>query len=150
MELSLSWGANTHLSSQEIPCFLRTTNVQYRVHRSLPSIHTCSHISLVHTLPFYVSLRLHFSIIRSYTPTSPSSLFVSGLLTKIYRKNSLFWNVTPHSLLKFSRRLGGTCRLHLQSRVALLATSFRLVSCLAYSSVVKIEATCFFEASMDF
>jgi hypothetical protein len=30
-----------------------------------------------------------------------------------FSKNSVFWNITPCSLLKVSRRFGGTCRLDL-------------------------------------
>jgi hypothetical protein len=29
-------------------------------------------------------------------------------------KSSVFWDITPCSLLKVNRRFGGTCRLHLQ------------------------------------
>jgi hypothetical protein len=31
-------------------------------------------------------------------------------------KDTVFWDITPCSLLKVSRRFGGTCRLHLQGR----------------------------------
>jgi hypothetical protein len=44
-----------------------------------------------------------------------------------------------------------TCRMKqvVVSR-ALLATCFMLVSCLAYSSILKMEATCSPETSVDF
>jgi hypothetical protein len=41
--------------------------------------------------------------------------------------------------------LGGTCHLH-----PLLATCFTLVSCMAWSSNLKVEAKCYFETSADF
>jgi hypothetical protein len=31
-------------------------------------------------------------------------------------KSTIFWDVTPCSLLSFNRRFGGTYRLHLQGR----------------------------------
>jgi hypothetical protein len=34
--------------------------------------------------------------------------------------------------------------------IALFATLFRLLCCLAYSSTLKMEATCSFETSVDF
>jgi hypothetical protein len=54
-------------------------------------------------------------------------------------KSSVFWYITPCSPLKVTRRFEGTCRLHLQ---VLLAAFFMLVYCLAYSSTLKVQATC--------
>jgi hypothetical protein len=60
---------------------------------------------------------------------------------------------------KVNRRFGGTCRLHLQSRRISQARNqyeaggrriFTLVSCLAYYSKLKIEATCSSKTSVDF
>jgi hypothetical protein len=34
----------------------------------------------------------------------------------VVMKSSIFWDITPYSPLKVNRRLGGTCRLHLQGR----------------------------------
>jgi hypothetical protein len=39
-------------------------------------------------------------------------------------KSIVFWDITPCSLLKVNRRFGGTYRLHLQGRRALLVTCF--------------------------
>jgi hypothetical protein len=61
-------------------------------------------------------------------------------------KSCVLWDITPCSPLKVNRRLGVTCRLHIQ---ALLATCFTLVSCLACSSTLKMEATCFSETSVE-
>jgi hypothetical protein len=54
--------------------------------------------------------------------------------------------------LKVSRHFGGICH-HLQgwrTSKALLATSFMLVSCLAYFSALNMEVTCFSKTSVDF
>jgi hypothetical protein len=48
--------------------------------------------------------------------------------------------------MKINRRFGGICRLHLQS----LQTTFTLVSCLAYSSIMKIDAIFSYETSANF
>jgi hypothetical protein len=53
-----------------------------------------------------------------------------------------FWNITPCSPLKVNRRFRGTCLC--------LPPSFTLISCLAYSSTLKKEATCTSETSADF
>jgi hypothetical protein len=67
--------------------------------------------------------------------------------------------ITPCSPLKVNRYFGGTCCLHLQGRKIGQARnqrepeskqSFTLVSCLAYSSTLKMEATCSSETSADF
>jgi hypothetical protein len=64
--------------------------------------------------------------------------------------SSIFWDITPCSPKNVTGRYGGTCCIHLQgeriSRArnqckALLATCFTLVSCMAYSSTLKLEAT---------
>jgi hypothetical protein len=38
------------------------------------------------------------------------------VLTVVVMKSSIFWDITPCSLLKVNRRFGGTYRLHLQDR----------------------------------
>jgi hypothetical protein len=53
-------------------------------------------------------------------------------------KSSVFLDITLFSSLELNGLSGGTCRLHVPE----LATCFTLVSCLAYSSILKIEATC--------
>jgi hypothetical protein len=84
-------------------------------------------------------------------------------LTAVVMKCSTFWDITPHSPLKVNQSFGGTYSLHLQSRrisqarkqrenrwKSLLSTTFTLVSCLDYSSTLKIEATYSSETSFDF
>jgi hypothetical protein len=57
-------------------------------------------------------------------------------------KSSIFLNITPYSWLKAKRRLSKS--------QALLATFFTLISCLACSSTLKVEAIYFSETSLDF
>jgi hypothetical protein len=51
-------------------------------------------------------------------------------------KGSIYWDVTPCSTSKLNRNCIGTC----SSYVVLLTTCFKLVSCLSYSSALKMEA----------
>jgi hypothetical protein len=71
-------------------------------------------------------------------------------------KSSILWDITPCSPLKANRRFGGTC-LHLQGqrisqarKQLCLPPAFKLVSCLAHSSILKREATCSSETSVAF
>jgi hypothetical protein len=71
-------------------------------------------------------------------------------------KSSIFADITPCNLQKVNRRFGGTCRLHLQhvsggdhSKLCLSPT-FTLVSFLANSSTLKMEATRSSETSVYF
>jgi hypothetical protein len=57
----------------------------------------------------------------------------------VVMNNSVFWDITPCTFGE-SRHFEG----------ALLAACFLLVTSLAYSSTLKIEATCSSEASVDF
>jgi hypothetical protein len=59
---------------------------------------------------------------------------------------SVFWDITPCSLLKVSRRFGGTFRL----APAELAACFALVPFLAKSWTLKMEAICSTETSVEF
>jgi hypothetical protein len=68
-------------------------------------------------------------------------------------QTSMFWDITTYGLLKVNWHSGGTCCLHLQGwRVswAKQATCFVLVSCLAYSLTLKMEATCSCKMLVDF
>jgi hypothetical protein len=58
-------------------------------------------------------------------------------------KSPILWDITPFSPLKVNRRIGGTYR-------SCLPPGFTLISCLAYSSALKMEATCSSETSVDF
>jgi hypothetical protein len=83
------------------------------------------------------------------------------VLKAVVMNSSIFWDTTSCSPSKFNWRFGGTCRLHLQSRRINQARNrqeagskhgdyFKLVSCLAYFSNLKTEATCSSETSNDF
>jgi hypothetical protein len=69
-------------------------------------------------------------------------------------KSPIFWDITPCSPLKMNQRFGRTSRLHLQGRRTSQANQYEagtmLVSCLVYSSTLKMEAICFSETSVDF
>jgi hypothetical protein len=79
-------------------------------------------------------------------------------------KSSIFWDITPCSPLKVKQHFGGIFRLHLYGRrisksrnqreaacnqSCLLATCFTLISCLAHSSALKMEATYSSETPVD-
>jgi hypothetical protein len=55
------------------------------------------------------------------------------------KKTSTFWDITPCSPVKLNQRFGGR-----------LDACFMLVSCLAYSSTLKMEVTCSSGMSVDF
>jgi hypothetical protein len=61
-------------------------------------------------------------------------------------KSTIFWDITPCSLLKVNRRFGGTYRIHLKGRISRGRyhresgwQAKTLVSCSAYSAL-KVEA----------
>jgi hypothetical protein len=64
------------------------------------------------------------------------------VLTVLVMNGFIFLDITPSSPLKVNRRFGGTYCLHPQG--------FTLVSYSAYSSTLKMEATCSSETSVDF
>jgi hypothetical protein len=72
-----------------------------------------------------------------------SSLIFVGfeVLTAVVMKRSILWDIMTCCPLEVKRRFGGTSRLYLQGRSSLLAICFMLVSCLSYSSTLKIKMT---------
>jgi hypothetical protein len=58
-------------------------------------------------------------------------------------KISVFWNITPCSPVKAKRHSTGIYRPHL------LPACFKLVSCLAYSSILNVDAICYSETLVD-
>jgi hypothetical protein len=60
----------------------------------------------------------------------------------VFMKSSTFWDITSRSPVKVNRIFEGI--------LALVSISFTQVSCLAYSSILKMEATCYSETSSDF
>jgi hypothetical protein len=59
----------------------------------------------------------------------------------VVKKRSIFWDITPRSMLKVNPRFGGTCHLSL----VLLTKYITLVSRLAKFLILKTEATYFSE-----
>jgi hypothetical protein len=110
--------------------------------------HPICHISY-HTPASYCSNSIiHFSKQRQ----EPVGFEV---LTAMFMKSCIFWDITQFSTLKVIGRFGGTCRYHPHGRRisqarALFATFFTLVSFVAYSSTSQMEATCCSETSVDF
>jgi hypothetical protein len=79
------------------------------------------------------------------------------VLTVVVVKSTIFWVIALCTPLKVNRRFGGTYRLHLQGgRISqarnhlCFPPAFILVSCFAYFSTLKMEATCASETSVDF
>jgi hypothetical protein len=54
-------------------------------------------------------------------------------------KSSVFWDITPCSLLKVTQRFGGTCHLHkVKDQTSVIAGSKQSqLACLAYSAAVS-------------
>jgi hypothetical protein len=50
---------------------------------------------------------------------------ISEARTPVVMKSSVFWDMTQCNLLEVNRRLGGTCRLHLQDRRIIQARNQR-------------------------
>jgi hypothetical protein len=82
MKQSLSWEADSHSASQEIPCLLWIPKLHYRVHKSPPLVSVLSQINLIHTFPSCFP-KIHSNIILPSTSSLPSGLFRLGLPTKI-------------------------------------------------------------------
>jgi hypothetical protein len=62
----------------------------------------------------------------------------------IFTVEVIAWNIAYPSLLKANQHFGGTCRLHLQdkriSQALDMGTFAKLVSCLGYSTALKLVA----------
>jgi hypothetical protein len=64
------------------------------------------------------------------------------VLTAVVMKSCIFWDVTPCS--------PSEARIKQRALVALLTDCFMLLSCLAYSGTMNMEATCSSKTSVDF
>jgi hypothetical protein len=81
------------------------------------------------------------------------NLVVFELLTVVVMKSTVFWDIMPCSPLKVNQRFRGAYHLHLQGRRISRARNqwqALLVSCVAYSSTLKMEVICFPKTSVDF
>jgi hypothetical protein len=95
----------------------------------------------------------------TYSPYYIQSVFLfvgfEVLTAVVMKSSSVFWDVTPRSLLKVSHRSRGTCRLHLHcQRISQTRNQsesrWQPELGLAYSSTLKMEVTCPSEMSADF
>jgi hypothetical protein len=76
---------------------------------------------------------------------------VAGLPSKkAYLKSSIFWDICLRGIVLNYLSTGTNISCLTRSSRALLATYFTLVSCLVYSSVLKMEATYSSEKSFVF
>jgi hypothetical protein len=75
------------------------------------------------------------------------------VLTAVAMKIPIFWGITPCTRLKINRVFGGTCHLHLQGRrrsEAINQVEENSKQNLVSSSILKMEAICSSETSVDF
>jgi hypothetical protein len=84
------------------------------------------------------------------------------VLTTMIKMNYTFWNITPCSPLRVNWCFRGVCSLHphgrriskarnqRESKQLSLSPAFTVVSRLAYSLTLKMDATCSSETSVDF
>jgi hypothetical protein len=63
------------------------------------------------------------------------------VLTGVFIKLQIFWDITPCSPLKVKGLFGRKNYLHLQDRI-MSEKEERAVSCLGYSSILKVKDTC--------
>jgi hypothetical protein len=111
-------------------------------------LYRTSSIRVILEQPMAIHMKTEGSIRCSHGSDCEHYCLGFEVLTAVDMKSSIFWNVTPCNSLKVNIRFGRTCNLYLQDRriskpsnkLALLATCFMLVSCLAYSSTLKMEA----------
>jgi hypothetical protein len=62
------------------------------------------------------------------------------VLTTVIKKDVIFWDLRPCSLVEIYRRFGRTCCLHLQSRIINPGSKVMLLlACLFYSSTQKMD-----------
>jgi hypothetical protein len=89
--------------------------------------------------------------------TKKNSHFVSQpleVLTVVVMKSSILWDITSSILLKVDRCFRVTCCRHRQgqriSQARSLPRAFMVVSCLAYSLTLKMEAICYSDTLVNF
>jgi hypothetical protein len=115
---------------------------------------TCTQSPSINVLPLMSKIKFH-----AHTKLQAKShicIFYVGfeVLAEVVIKSTIFWDITPCSPLKVNRRFGEIYHLHLQGRIISRVRSQRDSSrlCLppAYSSTLKMGATCSSVTSVDF
>jgi hypothetical protein len=85
---------------------------------------------------------------------SKDSVVGFEVLTAVVMKSSVFWDITPCSLLKVNELLGGTSPSSGLNNKPIkkqqLDNCFTHVSCFAYSYTLKMEVTCSSKTSVNF
>jgi hypothetical protein len=122
--------------------------------KSKPTASFPLHAGFILNLLFsFILLLSERQVIKAWEHSNKVILLGLEVLTAVVMETSIFWDITPCSPLNVNRRFGRTYRLHLQGRriseatnqrKALLASCFMPVYCLAYSSTLKMKATCSF------
>jgi hypothetical protein len=82
MELSPSWEAANCVATEELSSILWNPKVHYRVDRSPPLVPILSPVTLVHTIPSYLS-NIHLVLSTHLHLGHPSGLFPSTFPTNI-------------------------------------------------------------------
>jgi hypothetical protein len=71
------------------------------------------------------------------------------VITSMTMKNTVFWDMMPHSLVEVYQCFGGAYCLHLQCSGKQSKACWLLV-CLPYSSALNMDAVCSSEMSVNF
>jgi hypothetical protein len=132
MELSPSWEAANCAATRELPSILWNPEAHYRVHKSPPLVPILSQIDPIHSIPSYLS-KIHFNIV---------------ICTACLKSKSCEFCIHKFFIfLKINISLNNITRFVLLRR---LAACIVLVSCVSYSSALKMMATCSSETSVGF
>jgi hypothetical protein len=87
-----------------------------------------------------------------YQTVGNHSKVSSEVLTAVVIKSTIFWDITPRSLLSVNRRFGGTYRLHLQggkNNFSMCHLLLRWFPAEIIFSTLKMETICSSETSVD-
>jgi hypothetical protein len=91
MEEQISWEANSHSASREIPRLLCNTNVHNRVHKSPSLVSILSQMNPIHYTLYFS--KIHLNIVLPSTPNFPKWL----LFSRFSDKNFVSVSVPSHA-----------------------------------------------------